>query len=228
MNNPLMPEQRPDSNGKVVTRWVKSAVHGSSQKFSAPPPTAAPSGEKTERSRGLFEKVLDSLVNLLLGPEQPESKADAEAREVLRERLSELPERTVRNLGEAWEKAKAWADKGLDSTEFGMFSTRVREQVANMLAEQERKEQTPAQAAEVIDDYADRMRRSTEARMTPPRPQHEPSVHHWQNEPSRDVEPEYSPLNDFFQDVERGPAEGPYYNSSINDMMDNGRTRRHH
>lgn len=260
-NNQLMPEQRPDKRGVVVTRWVKPNVHGSSQKTFAPAPsTGAPSGQ-TERSRSLFEKVLDSLVNFLLGPEDKASGEDHIARDVLRQRLAELPERTVRNLSDAWEKAKKWADDGLDSTDFGKFSERVRSQVATLLAEDEAREQNPEHTARRVDDYADRIRRTTEAR-TEPEPQlspeewpspennyhvpfppnvptHEPTV---QNAYEPPVQPEqdfreyqerqqqqqgtFSPLDDFFQEVDNGSSREN--NSSIDDLMNNGRTRRHH
>lgn len=258
MNNILMPEQRPDKRGVVVTRWVKPNVHGSSQKTFAPPPsTGAPSG-KTEQSRSLFEKVLDSIVNLLLGPEEEDSAVDQEARDLLRQRLTELPERTVRNLSDAWEKAQAWADEGLDSTDFGKFSQRVRAQVAELLREEALREnaksapnQVPEERADRVDDYAERIRRSAEAReaqeaahaeararqqaaaaqesaarFVPERPAHEPSVHHWQDDSEPEVESGYSPLDEFFEDVERGQEKT--YNSNIDDLMDNGRTRRHH
>lgn len=261
-NNQLMPEQRPDKRGVVVTRWVKPNVHGSSQKPFAPAPTTGAQPERSERSRGLFEKVIDSLVNFLLGPEETASSEDQAARDLLRQRLSELPERTVRNLSDAWEKAKKWADDGLDSTDFGKFSERVRAQVATILEEEQRREQSPEQTAERVDDYADRVRRTTEARTQPrheepvmakpePKPEpesempeaqiiqgtvipipeaprHEPSVHYWQdyNESREEQGETFSPLDDFFQEVDHGADRG--YNSSIDDLMDNGRTRRHH
>lgn len=255
-NNQLMPEQRPDKRGVVVTRWVRPNVHGSSQKPFAPAPTTGTPPERTENSRSLFEKVIDSLVNFLMGPEESASSEDRAARDLLRQRLAELPERTVRNLSDAWEKAKQWADDGLDSTEFGKFSERVRGQVATLLEEEEKREQSPERTAERVDDYADRVRSATESRRTQPRreepvtepepehhetfvyapqvplipkaPEHEPSVHNWQdfNEYQEVHEEKFSPLDDFFQEVDNGIE--PVYNSSIDDLMDNGRTRRHH
>jgi hypothetical protein len=257
-----MPEQRPDKRGVVVTRWVKPNVHGSSQKPFAPAPTTGTPPERTEQSRSLFEKVIDSLVNFLLGPEENASAEDHAARDLLRQRLAELPERTVRNLSDAWEKAKQWADDGLDSTDFGKFSERVREQVATLLEDEQMREQSPERTAERVDDYADRVRRTTEARTQPRReepvaepvteperheyeppeeqiiqgtvipipeaPAYEPSVHNWQafNEHQEAHEGTFSPLDDFFQEVDNGANRE--YNSSIDDLMDNGRTRRHH
>jgi hypothetical protein len=229
-NNQLEPQQRPDVNGKVVTRWVKSGIKAGAHKIFAPPPTTGTPAGTSEHSRSLFEKLLDTVVDFLLGPEEKDkTPADSELRDKLRARISEIPERTLKNLSEAWEKAKTWADKGLDTTEFGQFSERVRAQVADLMDVDEKRDETPAQRAEQIDDYAERIRRSAAAReaaqSTPARPQHEPSVHRADEDDNAygNDEPEYSPLNDFFLDVDRG-----YEDSSIDDLMDNGRTRRHH
>jgi hypothetical protein len=53
-------------------------------------------------------------------------------------------------------------------------------------------------------------------------------VHNWQafNEYQEEQEGKFSPLDDFFQEVDNGANRE--YNSSIDDLMDNGRTRRHH
>lgn len=247
-NNQLMPEQRPDKRGVVVTRWVKPNVHGSTQRNFAPPPSMGGSEPgKTEHTRSLFEKVLDSLVNFLLGPEDKESGADHDARNLLRQRLTELPERTVRNLSDAWERAKQWADNGLDSTEFGRFSERVREQVSNLLAEDHAKPEPAERTAERVDEYADRMRRAAERReeasqdeMTEewPAPENDYGVPFPANVPTpqteaehrdpvvAEPEKEFSPLDDFFEET-GGPREIGY-NSNIDDLMDNGKTRRHH
>ena len=230
--NDLLPEQRPDKNGTVVTRWVRAGVKAGAHKMFAPPPTTGAPDGTSENNRSIFEKLIDTVVDFLLGPEEQDTKPeDAELRDRLRERISEVPERTLKNLTEAWEKAVAWADKGLDSTEFGQFSDRVRSQVADLLdVDNRRQDETPEERAEQIDDYAERVRRSTAAReavrSTPPVPQHAPTVHHgWHEETYGDYDnvDEYSPLNDFFVDVDRD-----YEESGIDDMMDNGRTRRHH
>lgn len=229
--NQLHPEQRPDKDGKVVTRWVRSGLKAGAHKLFAPPPTTGAPVGTSEQSRSLFEKLIDSVVDFLLGPEEEDkSPADSELRDKLRSKLGEIPERTLKNLNEAWEKAKNWADEGLDSTEFGHFSERVRAQVADLLDVDEQRDETPEQRAEQIDDYADRIRRSTAAReaarSTPAAPQHAPTVHHgWHEETYGDYDnvDEYSPLNDFFVDVDRD-----FEDSGIDDLMDNGRARRHH
>lgn len=256
MNNELYPEKRLDSSGKLVTRWLRPA-HGSSQKtFTPPPPFAAPQSATTERERSLFEKAIDSLVSFLLGPEDKDSEADAQARDLLRQRLTELPHRTVRNLSDAWEKAKDWADKGLDSTEFGQFSERVRGQVNAFLAYQPNPEKKE-NVADLIDGYADRMRKAAEERAqqsyqsnarteTPSRlhfepetqparepvysqpvpEQHEPVVVSHPLDADGRSNGDWSPLDDFFEEVENDHQQDSY--GTLDDLMDNGRTRRHH
>jgi hypothetical protein len=132
MRNHLIPEGRTNKNGDVVIRYVKPFEQtNTSQRYTLPAPT--PSNGGRVQNQGVFEKLVNSVLEFLLGPSEQDSVKDAEAREVLRERISELPQRTLKYAKDTWKEMEARADDGLDKTQFGHFSEKVRADVKTLL-----------------------------------------------------------------------------------------------
>jgi hypothetical protein len=132
MRNHLIPEGRTNKNGDVVIRYVKPFEQtNTSQRYTLPAPT--PSNGGRVQNQGVFEKLVNSVLEFLLGPSEQDSAKDAEAREVLRERISELPQRTLKYAKDTWKEMEARADDGLDKTQFGHFSEKVRADVKTLL-----------------------------------------------------------------------------------------------
>lgn len=132
MRNHLIPEARPDKTGRVVVRYVKPFEQSSTTpRFAMPSPVTASSGRV--QNQGIFEKLVNSVLEFLLGPADNDTAKESEAREILRERISELPQRTLKYVKDTWQEMESRADEGLDKTQFGQFSEKVRADVKTLL-----------------------------------------------------------------------------------------------
>lgn len=127
---PLVPETRLNKNGVPVIKYVRAYDQEAASKNFMP----APAVGGRERNQSLFEKLVNSVLEFLLGPDSEDTEKESEARELLRARISELPDRTLKYAKDTWREMEQRADNGLDRTEFGHFSTKVRDDLKTFLS----------------------------------------------------------------------------------------------